>query len=420
MTNGCICCTLREDLLTGIADLAKQKRFDYVVVESSGISEPMPVAETFTFDDRRSGLLLKDVARLDTLVTVVDGVNVLKQMRSTETTETSGQAAFEGDNRPLAQLLVDQIEFANVVLLNKCDLLSPEDKLSVMNMLRKLNPLAVVYETTKSAVPLKDVLNTQRFSITGAEAHEKWLKEAREGEHAPESDEFGIRSFIYRRRKPFHPARFAALLRNKDGLPAEVLRAKGYCWVATRPNFAGALSCVGHLRNLEVGQPWFAAMERDIWPEGIWEDLKQLWVEPHGDRAQEIVVIGTGERADAEAALDACLLTDEEMAKEVWDFPDNLPAWADAAEAASAETAAAGAAAQAGVEAAGAEAAEAGAGAKAAPQTAEEVVRHVATGDVGDSGGLATDRALGSVGDPKSAKKLLHNNGVLAARGMDA
>jgi len=327
LTNGCICCTLREDLLVGIMDLQRQQRFDYVVVESSGISEPLPVAETFTFDNKKSGMMLKDVARLDTLVTVVDAANVMKQLRTTETTASTGQAAYDEDMRPLAQLLVDQIEFANVIVLNKCDLVSEAVKGEIRTMLKSMNPLAVVYETTKSSLSVDKVLNTHRFSMDGAEAHEKWLKEAREGEHMPESEEFGIRSFPWRRRKPFHPGRLAKLLQDPSALPSSVVRAKGFVWVATRPNFAGVVSFVGELRDFSQGQPWWAAMERDLWPEGLWEDLQTLWLEPHGDRMQEIVVIGTFEREEVEVCLDACLLTDEEMAMESWNFPDELPSW---------------------------------------------------------------------------------------------
>lgn len=330
LSNGCICCTLREDLLTGIMDLSRQERFDYVVVESSGISEPLPVAETFTFDHKQSGLALKDVARLDTLVTVVDGMNVLEELQSRDTTTSRGQAAYEGDVRPMAQLLVDQIEFANVLILNKCDLMSESQAMEVRAALRRLNPEAEVLQSVRSQVPLKAVLNTGRFSMASAEANEKWLKEARTGEHAPETEEFGIHSFAYRRRTPFHPGRLATLLGDPAALPPTVLRAKGFIWIATRPDFAGVLSCVGQLRDLSQGQPWWAAVERDLWPEGLWEDLKVLWQEPHGDRMQEIVVIGTYDRPDVEARLDACLLTEEELSREKWDFEDELlPAWED-------------------------------------------------------------------------------------------
>jgi len=332
LSNGCICCTLREDLLTGIMDLQRQQRFDYVVVESSGISEPLPVAETFTFDNKKSGVLLKDVARLDTLVTVVDGFNVLKQLKTIETTASAGQAAYDGDIRPLAQLLVDQIEFANVIILNKCDLLTDNEIGEIRTMLKNLNPSAIVYESTKSNVPLTAVLNTHRFSETGAEAHEKWLKEAREGEHLSETEEFGIRSFPWRRRKPFHPGRFAEFLKDPSLLPDTVIRAKGFIWIASRPNFAGVLSCVGHLRDLSQGQPWWAAMERDLWPEGLWADLEPLWLEPHGDRMQEVVVIGSFIREEAESKLDALLLTDEEMGQDWSTFTDELPSWEDVTE----------------------------------------------------------------------------------------
>jgi len=333
LSNGCICCTLREDLLTTLMDLTKENRFDYVVIESSGISEPLPVAETFTFDNQETGVRLDQFSRLDTLVTVVDGVNLFKELESVETTFTSGQAAYEGDERPLAQLLVDQIEFANVILLNKMDLMSDSMVADVKKTLQMLNPNAGVFETINSNLPLKHILNTNLFSMTDAEKHEQWLKEARIGEHSPETVEFGIRNFVYRRRKPFHPQRLNALLQNKAEKLPGVVRAKGFCWIATRPKFVGTLSCVGSLHDLKQAQPWWAAMEKELWPEGLEHDLKSagLWQEPHGDRSQEIVVIGRHVDADIEAALDACLLTEAEMDQEQpWTFIDDLPAWEDA------------------------------------------------------------------------------------------
>ena len=329
MSNGCICCTLREDLLSGIIELTQQKKYDYIVVESSGISEPLPVAETFTFDDKSTGLLLKDVARLDTMVTVVDGANLFDYLQSLETTKSAGQAAYEGDERQMAQLLVDQIEFANVILINKCDLLSPEQVAEVKTVISRMNTEANVFETTRSNINLSAVLNTKRFTMDGAEKHEMWLKEARIGEHKPETVEFGIQNFIYKRRKPFHPGRFAKLVNTPGALP-DVLRAKGYAWIASQEGyeFAAIFEAVGFLRYLRQGQPWWAAVERDLWPDGLWEDLEPLWVVPHGDRAQEIVFIGRFEDPFAvEVLLDSCLLTDMEMALEKWNFEghDQLP-----------------------------------------------------------------------------------------------
>jgi G3E family GTPase len=195
-----------------------------------------------------------------------------------------------------------------------------------------MNPDAVVYETTRSEISPSVVLNTHRFTMDGAEKHEMWLKEARIGEHKPETFEFGIRNFIYRRRKPFHPARFARLMNTPGALPETVLRAKGYTWIASRPQFVAVFEVVGFLRNLRQGHPWWAAMEKDLWPEGLWDDLKPLWNERHGDRAQEVVVIGKfAQQSDIESLLDACLLTDEEMELEVWDFDgdEQLPSWSE-------------------------------------------------------------------------------------------
>ena len=243
MSNGCICCTLREDLLSGIVELTQQKKYDYIIVESSGISEPLPVAETFTFDDKSTGLLLKDVARLDTMVTVVDGANMFSNLQSLETTKSTGQAAYETDERHMAQLLVDQIEFANVILVNKCDLLSPNQVAEIKAVISRMNSEALILETTRSKISLQAVLNTRRFTMDGAEKHEMWLKEARIGEHKPETVEFGIRNFIYKRRKPFHPGRFAKLLNTPGGLP-NVLRAKGYAWIACHEGYEFLGQCL--------------------------------------------------------------------------------------------------------------------------------------------------------------------------------
>jgi G3E family GTPase len=327
LSNGCICCTLREDLLSTITDLAAQNRFDYVVIESSGISEPLPVAETFTFDNPDTGIRLDQHARLDTLVTVVDCACFFKELAEMSTTASTGQAAYEGDDRALAQLMADQVEFANVVLLNKCDLM-PQDKVAeVRRTISLMNANATIYETVNSCLPVSNVLDTKLFSLNDAEKNEKWLKEARHGEHKPETEEFGIRSFIFRSRKPFHPERLWTLLHDEDGLPG-VVRAKGFCWIATRPRFVGILSCVGHLRDLSQGQPWWAAVEVDLWPEGLAADFESsgLWQEPHGDRMQELVVIGRQVKEDIESRLDRCLLTDSEMT-EPWTFQDPFPSW---------------------------------------------------------------------------------------------
>jgi G3E family GTPase len=302
-----------------------------LLIESSGISEPLPVAETFTFDNQETGIRLDQYARLDTLVTVVDGANLFSELQSVQTTATSGQAAYEGDDRPLAQLLVDQIEFANVILLNKCDLLSDQQKIDVETVLQSLNPNAAVLQTVRSVLPVKQILGTGLFSMTDAEKNEKWLKEARIGEHVAETEEFGIKNFMYRRRKPFHPERLRQLMDNPKSLPG-VVRAKGFCWIATRPRFVAVLSFVGSLRDMSQGQPWWAAMEPDLWPEGLSEDLRSsgLWQEPFGDRSQELVVIGRQDKADIEARLDACLLTEAELAEpQPWSFVDTWPAWED-------------------------------------------------------------------------------------------
>jgi G3E family GTPase len=251
LQNGCICCTLREDLLVEIVQLAKEKRFDYLLIESSGISEPMQVAETFTFADEEGNSLAK-LARLDTCATVVDCLNFFKDYCSSDSLEDRGQAATKTglvsslimltfkDERKITTLLVEQIEFANVILLNKTDLVSKEELAKVIYMVKKLNPDADIVETNYSKVPLEKVLNTKKFDLTKAEQLPGWLKEIR-GQHVPETQEYGISSTVFRSRKPFHPQRLHHLLFESDKLKS-LLRSKGYCWIATRMNSIGIWS----------------------------------------------------------------------------------------------------------------------------------------------------------------------------------
>lgn len=330
MSNGCICCTLREDLIEEVARLAREDRFDYLLIESTGISEPMPVAATFSLSDEL-GIRLAELARLDNMVTVVDGPRFLADVVSGEDLLDRRLGLDDEDDRSIADLLVDQVELANVLILNKTDLMATEDLARTAALLRKLNPTAVLVESTHSRIPLDLVFDTGLFDVEQAEAAPGWIQEL-QGGHTPETEEYGISSFTYRRRRPFHPARLAALFEESfSGL----LRAKGLVWLATRNDLAGMLSIAGDSLALEPAGFWFAAQD----PADYADDREAVeWVarysEPeHGDRRQEVVFIGIDMAQDEmEAALDRCLLTETEtvVGPASWaDFEDPLPEWED-------------------------------------------------------------------------------------------
>ena len=328
MSNGCICCTLREDLLDEVARLARERRFDYLLVESTGISEPLPVAATFALSDEL-GVQLGELARLDTMVTVVDGPRFLHDFGSGEDLLDRGLGVDDDDDRSIAELLVDQVELANVLVLNKTDKMSRAEVARLTGILRKLNATATLAHTTYGRIPLDLTFDTGLFDFERVEQTTGWLQEL-QGGHTPETEEYGIGSFVYRRRRPFHPARLAAAF---DGYFEGVLRAKGVVWLATRHDVAGALSIAGDSPTLEPGGTWFAAME----PEELAEDPEtrewagQVWESEYGDRRQEVVFIGVEMPQPAiEAALDGCLLTDAEMAcgaSEWASLHDPLPEW---------------------------------------------------------------------------------------------
>ncbi|MBL9007575.1 MAG: GTP-binding protein [Myxococcales bacterium] len=330
MQNGCICCTLREDLLTEVASLAKAGRFDYLLIESTGISEPMPVAETFTFADGE-GASLSNVARLDTMVTVVDGRNFLDDYGSGDSLAARSLALGEEDERDVVDLLIEQVEFADVLVLNKVDLLSDVEAARLEGILRHLNPGALLLRSTRGQVPLQSILNTGRFDFERAATAPGWLQEMR-GEHVPETVEYGIASFVYRARRPFHPARFAAFVQKE--WPG-VLRSKGFLWLATRPDWVGLWSQAGVTCSLEAGGTWWAATHRDEWPSDPEEraQIERAMDGEFGDRRQEIVLIGIAmDEAALRAGLDACLLTDAEWRRgpTAWlRFPDPLAPWND-------------------------------------------------------------------------------------------
>ncbi|MEM9235342.1 MAG: zinc metallochaperone GTPase ZigA [Verrucomicrobiota bacterium] len=325
MSNGCICCTLREDLLHEVGKLARQDRFDHLVIESTGVSEPMPVAETFTFEDE-DGKSLGDVAAIDTMVTVVDAPNFLNDFTTTERLKNRGQAVGEEDERTIVDLLTDQVDFADVILVNKTDLVSSEELHKVHGMIRALNPQAVIVDTMNSEVPLNKVLGTGLFDEDRASQHDGWLDSL--VEHTPETEEYGITNFIYERRVPFHPQRFYDCL--KSHWPG-VIRSKGIFWLATRLKYVGMWSQAGAIARHECAGQFWAAIPRKHWPEDR-AHIERVWEGNNGDCRQEIVLIGRN--MDQEALtemLDACLLTEEELAtnERKWHktFPDPFPKW---------------------------------------------------------------------------------------------
>ncbi len=331
MSNGCICCTLREDLMQEVARLAQEGRFDHLLIESTGISEPMPVAATFDFRTE-DGFSLADVATLDTMVTVVDAQAFLRDYGSVDRLSDRGETAGEGDGRMLVDLLVEQVEFADVIVVNKADTVSPDQLGRLAGILASLNPVARIVSAAHGAVALSDVLGTGLFDMARAQQAAGW-SQALQGEHVPESVEFGIANFVWRARRPLHPACWKRLI--ESDLPG-VIRAKGYFWLATRMPWAGSWQLAGAIGRHEAAGLWFAAVEEERWPEDAqWRAMiRDLWQEPHGDRRQEIVFIGVGmDEAALRRSLDACLLTDHEMqgGPRTWALlPDPFPAWRQA------------------------------------------------------------------------------------------
>lgn len=330
MSNGCICCTLREDLLIEVSQLAKAGKFDYLVIESTGISEPLPVAETFTFTDD-DGLSLSDVATLDTMVTVVDAANFLDNYQQDIPIQEAGESLGDEDDRSVADLLVDQIEFADVILISKTDLVDEQTLNKVYGMLRALNTQAKFIPIRHGQVDVKEVLGTGRFSFEQAQMAPGWLKEVR-GEHIPESEEYGIESFNYVARRPFHPQKFSDFLEDIQKF-GNLIRSKGYFWLATRPGQAGLWSQAGGVARAELAGFFWRAIPQERWPDDpdFREMMKNDWVEPYGDMRQELVFIGQNLAQEKMiAALDTCLLSDEELAKDqsYWlSLPDPFPSW---------------------------------------------------------------------------------------------
>lgn len=331
MTNGCICCTLRDDLLKEVRQLAQDQRFDYLLIESTGISEPLPVAATFDFRDQ-NGESLGDVAKLDTMVTVVDAVNLLRDYASHDFLRDRGESLGDADKRTLVDLLVDQIEFADTIVLNKIDDASPAQREAARSILKALNPEAEIIEASFSKVPLNKILNTGRFDFEKAQQHPVWFKELYGfANHVPETEEYGVSNFVYRARRPFDPQKFHAFI--TSSWPG-VIRAKGHFWLATRPQWVGELSQAGAIVRNEAMGFWWAAIPKERWPDHPeWRAaIEKNWSEVWGDRRQEIVFIGHGmDRAELIRRLDACLITSGRtgaMDVEAWaKLPDPFPTW---------------------------------------------------------------------------------------------
>ena len=330
MSNGCICCTLREDLLEEVTKLAQDGRFDYLLIESTGISEPLPVAETFTFADE-DGVSLSQVANLDTMVTVVDAVNFLQDYEAAESLQEKGESLGEEDERSVSDLLVDQVEFADVILISKTDLVEKSDIERLTAILKTLNTHARIMPIAHGQIDLDAVLNTGLFDFERAQQAPGWLKEMR-GEHIPETEEYGISSFSYVARRPFHPQKFYQFLHGTEGY-GKLIRSKGYFWLASRPEFAGHWSQAGGIARYGFAGMFWKAVPKSSWPtdEEYLASIEKLWVEPFGDMRQELVFIGQGLDAGAiTRALDDCLLSEEEVlrGKAYWmTLDDPFPAW---------------------------------------------------------------------------------------------
>jgi len=329
MTNGCICCTLRDDLLIEVTRLANEQKFDYLLIESTGISEPLPVAATFDFRDE-AGESLSDVARLDTMVTVVDAVNLLKDFSSHDFLKDRGETMVEEDDRTLVHLLTDQIEFADIVVLNKVSAAERGQVDAARKIIRSLNADAKIVETDYARIAGKDILDTGMFDFQKAHEHPLWAKELYGfADHVPETEEYGVTSYVYRARRPFDPQKIHGLL---NGPLPGVIRAKGHFWMATRPDWVAEFSLAGALSSVSPIGTWWASVPEHQWPNDtrVRSYVKNKWSEPFGDRRQEIVFIGSGiDWDELKGRLDSCLLGPE-SGNDLASFthlPDPFPGW---------------------------------------------------------------------------------------------
>jgi|TARA_Y100000589_G_scaffold155053_1_gene147637 G3E family GTPase len=333
MSNGCICCTLREDLLVEVTELAKARKFDYLLIESTGISEPLPVAETFTFADE-DGVSLSDVSTLDTMVTIVDAVNFLKDFNEAKYLQEVGESLGDEDQRSVADLLVDQVEFADIILISKTDLVKQGDIDKLKAVIRNLNTHAQIIPISNGEISGQEILSTGLFDFERAQQAPGWLKELR-GEHVPETEEYGISSFVYKARRPFYPKKFHDFLHSKD-LSGKLIRSKGYFWLATRPQFAGTWNQAGGIAHHGFAGMFWKAIPENRWPQDqeSLDYIKEKWVEPFGDMRQELVFIGQGlDQEHITQLLDNCLLSDADLllGKDHWaKLPDPFPDWGEA------------------------------------------------------------------------------------------
>lgn len=326
LTNGCICCTLREDLLTEVRRLADEGRFDYLLIESTGIAEPLPVAASFAFRDE-NGDSLSDIARLDTMVTVVDAASLLNDFSSHDFLADRGETAGEGDERSLVSLLVDQIKFADVIVLNKVTDAGRDRLDAARKIIASLNPEARLIETDHGRVAHHDIFDTGLFDFDRAHLHPTWAKELYGfADHIPETDEYGVTSFVYRARKPFHPGRIHRVL---NGVLPGVIRAKGHFWLGSRPQWVAEYSLAGAISAVVPLGRWWASIPQDRWPghPDAHDHIMANWSEPYGDRRQELVFIGAGmDQAAIRAVLDDALMTGAEE-QDAASLPDPFPQW---------------------------------------------------------------------------------------------
>lgn len=327
LSNGCICCTLRDDLLAEVSRLAREDRFDYLLIESTGISEPIPVAQTFTFEDQEGSSLSK-VARLDTMTTVVDAKNFLTQYKASLPLAAFGESLGEEDQRTVSDLMVEQVEFADVIVLNKIDLVTNQEALEVEAILKAINPGAKIFMTSRGNVPSEAILNTGLFDFEQASNSAGWIREL-SGEHTPESEEYGISSFVYKTHRPFHAERLYAFLQD-DNIWRGVLRSKGFFWVAAAHQVAYAWGQAGQVSSVDPVGMWWAAVPREKWhhPEGQRPDDMPEWDARFGDRMQQLVFIG--QDMDKEYILnrlEGCLLEEELLeSTELWaTLPNPFP-----------------------------------------------------------------------------------------------
>lgn len=331
MSNGCICCTLREDLMVEVERLAKENRFDYLLIESTGISEPVPVAQTFSFVDEENNIDLSQFSYVDTMVTVVDSFNFFKDFGSPETLMDRNMTDMEDDFRTIVNLLTDQVEFANVIILNKTDLVSEAHLGVLKSAIKKLNPSAKILESSFSKVNPKEILNTGLFDFEEAEQSAGWIEELNKDEHTPETEEYGISSFVYRTNKPFDPVRFWDYVENK--FPGSVIRSKGLFWLASRPGQALVWSQAGGSLRADSAGVWWSSMPFEQRTQYLafvenQMEIESGWDSIFGDRKNEIVFIGQDmDEALMRSQLNACLATREELKSNKWveGYQDSWP-----------------------------------------------------------------------------------------------